>query len=246
MLPNNLKNRIAWYLFYIGIDYQTLRDELLAGSRLPSPTFSIPKISHLIQTCWLADPIERPTFTKIKDTLFQSCPVLSRESENDTSYYLSVCAYNRMRDQYKLIQESNPMFNSPKNDDQDDECVTTERHLIKPILSSDSFLELESDVVIDNRDAEETCGDSNEATLENTTQLQGNTNVLVKNIRESDIAEEEDRAPLLKTNCCQREMRTKEAFLSQLNIDENNYLQNMKAKSSGEASALMGQSSVLI
>ena len=241
-----LQNLFSWHLFYIGIDYQTLRDELLAGSRLPSPTFSIPKISHLIQNCWLADPTERPTFTKIKDKLFQSCPVQSRESENGTSYYLSDCAYNCMHDQYKLIQESNPIFNSPKNDDQDDECVTTKRNLIKPIFSSDSFLELESDVDIDNRDAEETCGDSNEATLKNPSPLQGNKNVLGKNIRESDKAEEEDGAPLLKTNCCQREMRTKEAFLSQLNIDENNYLQNMKAKSSGEASALMGQSSVLI
>ena len=151
-----------------------------------------------------------------------------------------------MRDQYKLIQESNPMFNSPKNDEQDDECVTVGRNLITPILSSDSFLELESDVDIDNRDVEETCRDSNEGTLKNSTQLPGNTNILGKNIRESEIAEEEDRAPLLKTNCCQREMRTKEAFLSQLNIDENNYLQNMKSKPSAEASALMDQSSVLL
>ena len=90
-----------------------------------------------------------------------------------------------MRDQYKLIQESNPMFHSPKNDEQDDECVTTERNLIKPILSSDSLLELESDVGIDDRDVEETCGDSNEGTLKNTTQLPGNTNILSKNIRES-------------------------------------------------------------
>ena len=56
----------------------------------------------------------------------------------------------------------------------------------------------------------------------------------------------EGRAPLLKTNCCQREMRTKDAFLSQLNIDDNNYLQNMKAKPSAETSALIDQDSVLI
>ena len=117
--------------------------------------------------------------------------------------------------------------------------------MIKPIFSSDSFLELESDVDIDNRDAEETCGDSNEATLKNTSQLQGNKNVLGKNIRESDKAEEEDGAPLLKTKCCQREIRTKEAFLSQLNIDENNFLENMKSKPLAVASALMDQSSVL-
>ena len=150
-----------------------------------------------------------------------------------------------MRDQYKLIQESNPMFNSPKNDEQDDEHVTTERNLIKPILSSDSFLELESDVGIDNHDVEENCGDSKESRIKNSTQLQENKNTLDKNIRESDIAEEEDRAPLLKTNCCQREMRTKDAFLSQLNIDDNNYLQNMKAKPCTEASALIDQDSVL-
>ena len=101
----------------IGIDYQTLRDELLAGSRLPSPSYSTPKLSHLIQTCWLGDPIERPTFTKIKEKLHQSCDVLNPRSslEAKSSQYLTLMSDDSMRNQYNLIQECNPMYG--RNDD---------------------------------------------------------------------------------------------------------------------------------
>ena len=73
------------------MDYRTLRDELLAGARLPNPTYSTPKISHLIQTCWLADPIERPTFTKIKRKLRESGNKGLDPDTDDTDYrYLKV------------------------------------------------------------------------------------------------------------------------------------------------------------
>ena len=108
-----------FYVFHIGIDYQTLRDELLAGSRLPSPTYSTPKLSHLIQTCWLGDPIERPTFTKIKEQLHQSCDVLSPQSslEAKSSQYLTLLSDDSMRNQYNMIQQCNPLYG--RNEDQD-------------------------------------------------------------------------------------------------------------------------------
>ena len=93
------------------MDYQTLRNELLAGSRLPNPTYSSPKISHLIQTCWLADPIERPTFTKIKENLHNSCPILNPDAKQGPNYYLSLKSDDdAMHIQYKMIQQCNPMF----------------------------------------------------------------------------------------------------------------------------------------
>ena len=100
------------------MDYQTLRSELLAGSRLPNPTYSTPKISHLIQTCWLADPIERPTFTKIKEQLQQSCEVLSSEADKGTNYYLALLSDSSMRNQYQQIQKCNPMFEKKDEENQ--------------------------------------------------------------------------------------------------------------------------------
>ena len=102
------------------MDYQTLRDELLAGSRLPNPTHSIPKISHLIQTCWLADPFERPAFTSIKEKLHESCYLLNPQSvEAKSTHYLALLPDDTMRNKYNLIQECNPMYR--KKEDENDE-----------------------------------------------------------------------------------------------------------------------------
>ena len=102
------------------MDSQTLRDELLAGARLPSPTYGNPKLSHLIQTCWLADPIERPTFTKIKESLKQACHVTTKSlyTESKSTDYLSLLSdiSSQMRKQYKMIQESNPLYELDKPD----------------------------------------------------------------------------------------------------------------------------------
>lgn len=97
------------------MDYRTLRDELQAGARLPNPTYSTPKISHLIQTCWLADPIERPSFTKIKSQLHQSSEISISNVDRVNNDYLTLLSDNSMYRQYKMIQESNPMFEKEEN-----------------------------------------------------------------------------------------------------------------------------------
>ena len=77
----------------IGLDYRTLRDELQAGSRLPSPTYGTQNMSHLIQTCWLADPIERPSFTKIKSQLQQSSEFSASAVVRKNNDYLHMTKY---------------------------------------------------------------------------------------------------------------------------------------------------------
>ena len=102
-----------------GMDYQTLRSELLAGSRLQNPTYSTPEISHLIQTCWLADPIERPTFTKIKEQLQQSCHVFICEANKGTNNNLALLSGSSMRNQYLQMQKCNPMFEKKDEENQE-------------------------------------------------------------------------------------------------------------------------------
>ena len=114
-------------LLILGLDYRTLRDELQAGSRLPNPTYSTPKISHMIQTCWLADPIERPTFTKIRETLKQSGTTgFDPDHENRNEGYLTILPENNLRIQYKKIQECNPLYRNKDEIDTADNVVAFE------------------------------------------------------------------------------------------------------------------------
>ena len=89
-----------------GIDTRTLLSELQSGMRLPNPTLSPPNISHIMQSCWLADPTERPTYSKTKDALFDE---LQRETENRNNYqdYLSRLESDVGQKQYKSIRETN-------------------------------------------------------------------------------------------------------------------------------------------
>ena len=110
------------------MDYRTLRDELQAGSRLPNPTYSTPEISHLIQTCWLADPMERPTFTKIKEILKQSGRSgFDRDTDNAKCRYLNIVPDSSMHKQYKMIQECNPLYNTNDDLDTDDGLITIQQ-----------------------------------------------------------------------------------------------------------------------
>ena len=89
-----------------GIDTSTLLKELQSGLRLPNPTLSPPNISHIMQSCWLADPTERPTFSKTRDALFKE---LQHETEKRNNYqdYLSRLESGLGEKQYKSIRETN-------------------------------------------------------------------------------------------------------------------------------------------
>ena len=114
--------------YLIGMDYRTLRDELQAGSRLPNPTYSTPEISHLIQTCWLADPMERPTFTKLKERLMQSGRSgFDKDKDNTKCRYLCILPDSSMYKQYKMIQECNPLFKTNEDLDTDDSLITIQQ-----------------------------------------------------------------------------------------------------------------------
>ena len=222
-IPKNVVNIYGFvdkfcFIFSLGIDYQTLRDELLAGSRLPSPTHSTPKISHLIQTCWLGDPIERPTFTKIKEELHQSCDVLSSRSslEAKPSQYLTLLSDDSMRKQYNLIQECNPMYG--RNDDQtekgDDDnggsavivYNTTSPSLLYPYLQIPSTSEAtELGTCLNSTSTQEV------DLLNYVDTSNGYTGL-----------EYEDEPFLFGTN---KDDNNEEVFLNQLEVDHYNYLQ---------------------
>ena len=108
----------------------------MAGYRLTNPAYSPPNISHLLQTCWLADPSERPTFTMIKETLRNVCPFLNPDVKQDSNNYLTLLSDNSGQTQYKMIQECNPLYQKEKS-----RITESERHSKAAPANPYSYLE---------------------------------------------------------------------------------------------------------
>ena len=82
---------------------------MLTGFRLSNPNYSPAEISHMVQTCWLPDPNERPTFTMLKQTSWQ---VLSSFDTHDSSANPTPFTINKndeMLTRYKQIKSCNPV-----------------------------------------------------------------------------------------------------------------------------------------
>ena len=131
------------------------------------------------------------------------------------------------------------MFDSSKIDDERIDEVDQETSIT---VSATTALEIEPN--LDASEKSRINNDNIDITLKNCTQSSEKTKSTFPCIRE--IEKEDEGSPLLKTNCCQREMTTEEACLSQLNIDHNNYLQNIKSAPSQDSSAVIDQSSLIV
>lgn len=68
---------------------------MLNGFRLTNPKYSPPEISHMVQTCWLPDPKERPTFTTLKQIAWESVFACQRESDGAINIFSSTVSKNK-------------------------------------------------------------------------------------------------------------------------------------------------------
>ena len=94
------------YIFHLGISYEELKNNLLNGFRLTNPKYSPPEISHMVQTCWLPDPKERPTFTTLKQIAWESVFASQRESEGAINIFSSTVSINkRPNRRYKKMRK---------------------------------------------------------------------------------------------------------------------------------------------
>ena len=99
----------------LGIDYVTLREELLNGMRLNRPFLSTPKVSHILQTCWLAEPDARPSFANIKRLLLEDDKFPRNLVKKNHGYYQVPKEKIVMHSQYRSIQKCHPLFPKENN-----------------------------------------------------------------------------------------------------------------------------------
>nr|XP_023029901.1 vascular endothelial growth factor receptor 1-like [Leptinotarsa decemlineata] len=66
---------VLWEFFslgrtpYSGIEAENLHPKLLDGYRMESPEFAPTDIYHIMTECWAANPLSRPSFTKLSDRI---------------------------------------------------------------------------------------------------------------------------------------------------------------------------------
>ena len=72
----------------------------------------------MVQTCWLAEPSARPSFSNLKESLYNDAQFPKHVVEKSQGFYLPVGEESgALQKQYQQIQESNPMYNLPKKND---------------------------------------------------------------------------------------------------------------------------------
>ena len=101
--------------FQLGISYEELKNNLLDGFRLTNPKYSPPEISHMVQTCWLADPKERPTFTALKQITWEIVSSCDRENDGNMTIYSSALSDSRKPyKKYNKMRKCNPLYQREK------------------------------------------------------------------------------------------------------------------------------------
>ncbi|KAF6022807.1 hypothetical protein EB796_018884 [Bugula neritina] len=61
---------------YPGISNSEMLNHLQSGHRLHKPTYTCPKVFDVIKECWNEDPLERPSFSQLKEFLEHSLSIL--------------------------------------------------------------------------------------------------------------------------------------------------------------------------
>lgn len=83
--------------------------------RLQNPILSPPNVSQLMQSCWLADPTERPSFSKVKEVIFKELE-LDVEEGRSLKDYLSLLELEPGKMTYNTIRASN--YHASRENDQ--------------------------------------------------------------------------------------------------------------------------------
>ena len=106
------------FQFLLGNDYRILKSQLSNGTRLQRPSHCPERLFPFIRSCWNENPMERPSFTEIKEKMYQDFifpkdHVPHYDSSLDTdnkNLAVPSTKYEVMRKNYNLIQRSNQSY----------------------------------------------------------------------------------------------------------------------------------------
>ena len=107
-------------MIFLGISFSRLKEELEQGMRLTIPQICPHDIADIIVGCWMSNPDDRPSFSRIKYALEKNIESFNTISENENSVVSSLneLQYSTLifdtktaKDQYTAIQKSNPYYN---------------------------------------------------------------------------------------------------------------------------------------
>ena len=77
----------------------------------------------MIQTCWLPDPNERPTFTTLKQITYESLSTCIRTECNASNFTFTSSTNDEMHTRYKMIKNCNPVYQKQNNSGNKDEYI---------------------------------------------------------------------------------------------------------------------------
>ena len=112
-----------------GIDYQSLKHELLGGMRLPQPNFVPQKVYDMMLGCWEHEADARPTFSQIKVSLTQIFRDLhisqygmgdertGKVAEEASITYSALSHNEDMKKKYEMLQQYTIMTKKEEEED---------------------------------------------------------------------------------------------------------------------------------
>ena len=80
-------------------------------------------MSHMVQTCWLPDPNERPTFSTLKEVTWESLSACIRAGCNPSNCPFTSSTNDDLHTRYKMIRNCNPIYRRQNNSTKTDEYI---------------------------------------------------------------------------------------------------------------------------
>ena len=123
---------MLYSIHFIGITINELIYELRQGIRLADHEYCPTEICHLIHTCFLENPSQRPTFNKIKQNIQHAYDIIQGnrvcESKSETPSAsivpLEILKSNAMKEGYMKVQMANKINSELPNKDDTRASIT--------------------------------------------------------------------------------------------------------------------------
>ncbi|XP_060895497.1 tyrosine-protein kinase Mer [Labrus mixtus] len=96
---------------YPGIQNHEIYDYLLEGHRLKQPTDCLDELYEIMYSCWRADPVDRPSFTQLREMMEKLTEKLPESFSKDDIIYINT-SFPEEDAEGETLPADHPLFNS--------------------------------------------------------------------------------------------------------------------------------------